>query len=99
MITEQEILELGFTKRPNQLIIDSYMISVALNPYEFKELSVTIQQGNQYVFIRQGSAENERREEDDVVTLFNGDSQGELTYNLLKQICEVLTYNNRNNNA
>ena len=93
ILTEQEILDLGFAKQPN-LIIDNYTLDLSFNEFEFKSLSVTIEQGNQYVFIRQGSIE-EPRHKDDVVTVFNGDSQGQLTLEYLKDLCEVLCFNNK----
>lgn len=93
-MTEKELLDLGFKLVPSP-ITDSYTLNVSFMPeFEYKELSVTIQPGNQYMFIRQGSVEQDMYK-DDLVTLFNSDSQGELTIDIVKRMVDVLTVNNR----
>lgn len=90
ILTEEHLLGLGFTKHES-LIINSYSKNISFYPdYEFKELSVTLQQGNQYVHIKFGDPEVDRRN-DDIVTIFNGDNRGVLTREYIEDLLRLLT--------
>lgn len=89
-ITNEWLIENGFTFIPSP-IIPSYSISISNYPGNFKIISLTIEFGNQYVYVREGD-KGKSRQEDNVVTLFNSDFNGPLTiefvdtlYNLLKK--------------
>lgn len=91
---EQHLLDLGFKLEKN-LIIDRYTLDISFNPmFEFRQLSVTTEQGNQYIMIRQGDLERPRHE-DECCTLFNSDYQGELTLEVIDDLVKVLSVNNR----
>lgn len=89
-ITHEWLIENGFTFVPSH-ILPNYYISISNYPSNFKIISLTIEFGNQYVYVREGDKEKPRHE-DGVVTLFNSDFNGPLTiefvetlYNLLKK--------------
>ena len=52
-VNEDWLIKLGFTKYKS-LILDSFYISITNSDLEYKVLSITFEQGNQYIFIRQG---------------------------------------------
>lgn len=88
-ITEAFLIDFGF-KKIQSLILPSYEINISRHPGTFKTLSCTIQQGNQYVTLREGEKQKDRMN-DDLVNVYNSDYDGELTceyiqalYNLLK---------------
>lgn len=88
-ITEQFLLDNGFEKI-SSLIIDSYTYNLSHNPdYDFKQLSVNIEMGNQYVFLRQGDPEVDRAN-DDVITIYNSDYHGDLTCEYIQALLPVL---------
>lgn len=89
-LDEDWLLDFGFTKH-NSIILDSYSISISDNEFEFKEISVNIEAGNQYIYLRQGGIK-EPRHEDDVVTLFNGDKNGKLFVHVLQNIYSSITF-------
>jgi hypothetical protein len=76
-LTEELLLRFGFEKHESALI-QSYSISIS--PYKnLKELSLTIQGGNEYIYIREG--ENEYPSTADIVTtLVNADITGRPFY-------------------
>lgn len=90
VLDEQWLLDFKFEKHKS-LILDSYSISITDNDNEFKEISVTIEEGNQYIHIRQGD-KNGSRHDDDIVTVFNGDYHGKLYVHILQNIYYFLVY-------
>jgi hypothetical protein len=88
-ITEEWLLKFGFTKNESK-IVDSYSISIS-KLGTLKELSVTIQLGNEYVMIREG--ENDKpSSEDSIITLLNGDTHGRPFYvNQIQNLYFALT--------
>lgn len=70
-LTEEWLRKFGFTKL-SSLILDSYRLSIATNPNSYKEISITLQTGNQYLMIREGALPD-NRENDDIITLWNRD--------------------------
>lgn len=89
-LDEQWLLDFNF-KKHKSLILDSYSISITDNEFEFKEISVNIEAGNQYIYLRQGDVKG-KRHEDDVVTIFNGDKNGKLFVHILQNIYLYLTF-------
>ena len=51
---------------------------------------MTIEQGNQYIYLREGDLSG-KRENDDVVVVFNGDLDGELKINRIKRLYIAVT--------
>jgi hypothetical protein len=97
-LTEEWLVNkfIGFTKRG--IILASYSIDISWNKNEFREITVTIESGNQYVYLRSGEL-NKPREKDDVITIFNGDYHGKLYVHTLQNIYQThafkeLTLNN-----
>lgn len=88
-LTEEWLLKFGFDKNKS-LIIDSYSKSISKHS-TLKLLNVTIQQGNEYIAIREG--ENEKPSTVDIVTvLLNGDTHGRPFYvHQLQNLYHALT--------
>ena len=78
LLTEEWLVKFGFEKHDN-IILPTFLINVSKNRYGYKVLSVTTQHGNEYISIRQVMIDKPR-EEDDIVTLLNGDIHGRPFY-------------------
>lgn len=79
---------MNFIKQPS-LIKDSYTLNISRLPFIFKEICVYTQKHNQFVYLREGDLKN-CREEDNLVTIFNSDLNGELTINWIKNLVNLL---------
>jgi len=91
-ITEQELLELGFTKNEH-LILPSYSIDISQFKDRFKVLSFTLQIGNTYGYLREQDDDfpNDRTK-DNIITIFNGDYNGVLTKGYVTTFHHLVTY-------
>lgn len=88
-LTEEWLIKFGFEEIKSNSMIPSYTKSIAW--YKgFKVLSVYIQFGNQYVYIRDGELMADRTD-DHLVTIYNQDIHGPLTVNYLQNIYYYLT--------
>jgi len=89
-LTEEILLKCGFEKKGSK-IIDFYNKSISWNS-TFKEISISIQQGNQYVYLREQNDElpNDRLA-DSIVCIFNGDIHGKLYIHKIQNIIHSLT--------
>ena len=78
-ITEDVLLSYeGFEKHKSK-IIDSFSINISWSEKVYKVLSLTIEPGNQYVYLREQNDElPDDRMADNIVCIFNGDIHGEL---------------------
>ena len=89
MITEEFLLSIGYVKHES-LVLDSYALSITKFPdTELKQISCTIEIGNQYVYVRQGLL-HEKRNADDVVAIFNSDTHGVLTNEWIEKLVNLL---------
>jgi len=86
-VTKNLLLISGFEIHES-LLLTSYSISISKNGI-YKVLSTTIEPGNQYVYVREGN--NDKRHEDDVITIFNGDLDGELYFHHIQNLYFLLT--------
>lgn len=89
LATPEMLIDYGFEEKVCP-VMTNYRIDVSLNKYEFKELSVSLDKGNQYVMIRQGSLKDERYD-DDVVTLLNGDYTGAIKIQNVLDLYKIIT--------
>lgn len=89
LATPELLLLYGFKERKGP-VIDNYSISISKNKLEYKEISVTLSHGNQYIMVRQGDLKQPRHK-DDVVTLYNGDYDGKLEMFRLNSLIYGLT--------
>jgi len=89
LATPELLLLYGFKERKGP-VIDTYSMSISRNKLEYKEVSVTLSPGNQYIMARQGDLESPRHK-DDVITLYNGDYDGKLEMFRLDNLIYGLT--------
>lgn len=89
LATPELLIAYGFEEKVCP-VMTNYRIDVSLNKYEFKELSVSLEKGNQYVMLRHGSLKDERYE-DDVVTLMNGDYLGKIKIQDVLDLYRIIT--------
>lgn len=89
-LTEEILLKCGF-KKQGLKILDFYNKSISWNE-TFKEISLSIQQGNQYVYLREQNDElpNDRMA-DNIICIFNGDIHGKLYLHQLQNLYFALT--------
>ena len=89
-LTEEILLRCGFSVKKSP-ILDFYHISISWNG-DYKEISLSIELGNQYVYLREQNDElpNDRLA-DNVVCIFNGDIHGKLYLHKLQNIIHALT--------
>jgi len=89
-LTEEILLKCGFSVKKSP-ILDFYDISISWNE-TFKEISLSIEQGNQYVYLREQNDElpNDRMA-DNLICIFNGDIHGKLYLHRLQNIIHALT--------
>lgn len=87
-LDENWVLNLGFEKHES-LILDSYYINIG-NGYNYKALSINIEHGNQYVFLREGELDG-NRDDDDVVMVRNGDLNGKLYVHYIQNLYSTIT--------
>ena len=78
-ITEDVLLSYeGFEKHKSKIIY-SFSINISWSEKVYKVLSLTIEPGNQYVYLREQNDElPDDRMADNIVCIFNGDIHGEL---------------------
>jgi hypothetical protein len=85
-----ELLKLyGFTERCGP-IVTNYSMNIGRNKLEYKEVSITLSPGNQYIMARQGDLHKERHK-DDVIVLYNGDYDGKLMMHRINHLMYGLT--------
>lgn len=89
LATPELLLLYGFKERKSP-VIDTYSMSISKNKLEYKEVSVTLSPDNQYIIVRQGKLESSRYK-DNVITLCNGDSYGNLEMFRLDNLIYGLT--------
>ena len=89
LATPELLLLYGFKERKGP-VIDTYSMNISRNKLEYKEVSVTLSPGNQYIMARQGDLES-LRHKDDVITLYNGDYDGKLEMFRLDNLIYGLT--------
>lgn len=89
LATPELLLLYGFRERKGP-VMDTYSMSISRNKLEYKEVSVTLSPGNQYIMARQGDLESQRHK-DDVITLYNGDYDGKLEMFRLDNLIYGLT--------
>ena len=87
-LTEDILLKCGF-KKHSSLIIDSYEIDLPMM-IGFKKLTVTIQQGNQYIYLKEFDNQSDLKPED-LVCLRNFDSHGIFMLHQLQNLYFALT--------
>lgn len=87
---EDFLLSNGFTK-VDSIILPSYTLDISNFESEFKQLSVTVEPHNQYVSIRCGDLVA-KRHEDEIITIYNSDINGELTIEYLTKLIEVMIW-------
>lgn len=88
-LTQEWLLKLGFEKQESPTHA-RYSKSISKNEHELKLIMVSIEPGNIYVSIRQGGIEN-KRQDDDVIDLFNSDYHGKLNIHWLQNLYSTLT--------
>lgn len=89
LATPELLLLYKFRERKDP-VIDTYRMSISRNKFEYKEVSVTLSPDNQYIMVRQGKLEYSRHK-DNVITLFNGDSDVNLEMFRLDNLIYGLT--------
>jgi len=88
-LTEEMLLNAGFIKN-EALLINSFTKSIAWFLGDYKVLSINIENGNQYVYIREG-VKSKPREDDSIICLFNGDKHGKIYLHYLQNLWKTLT--------
>jgi len=88
MTLEEKLIDLGFIRRDSK-ILDSYILDISYTPTEIKELSISTELGNQYVYIRQGD-KGKAHWEVDLVCIYNSDYMGNLTVEYIEKLVEVI---------
>lgn len=76
--------------RHKSLILDSYTLDIPAHQNELKQLSITIQKGNQYIHLRNGDL-SAPREDDSIITIYNSDVRGELFMHTIQNIYFALS--------
>lgn len=71
-------------------LIETFSFNLSKNILMHKELSVMVQPGNVYIYLRSGDIEAERHK-DDVICIFNGDIDGKLYLHKLQNIIHSLS--------
>lgn len=87
-ITADWLREKGFDEHQS-LLSRSFSKDISLYNEEYKVITVLVDPGNVYVYLRQGDLKSPR-EDDDLITVFNGDRQGKLTKNFLEDLYFLL---------
>lgn len=87
--THEVMIALGFTC-VSSVIMPSYIIDISNFKEEYKVISVYIQKGNQYIYVRAGE-KDKSREQDDLITIFNSDVNGVLTLEKIHRVYNALT--------
>ena len=86
-LTEEWLIKFGFNKY-NNFVLDSY--SIKLNGIGVKSLCITIEQGNQYITLREFNYASETIPSD-LVVLRNSDYHGEFYVHQLQNLYFALT--------
>jgi hypothetical protein len=89
IVTSQWLLLKGFTPLEG-ILVRSFSKDISQFEEQYKVISVCINPGNVYVYLREGD-KMEPREEDDMVTVFNGDRQGQLKKEFIEKLYTLLT--------
>lgn len=76
-------------KQVGKGIFLSYDLDISYFDNEYKTISITPLQGNQYIYIRQGE-ENKPREDDILITIYNSDIKGSLTSEYIINLTNLL---------
>ncbi len=87
--TEKLMLDFGFEKHKS-LITDSYTIDISNFEREYKVLSINIEKHCQFIYIRQGD-KDKCRTEDDLISIFNSDVNGELFVHDIQNFYYILS--------
>ena len=90
LLTEEILLKCGFEKQGLK-ILEFYKKSISWNS-TFKEISISIQHGNQYVYLREQNDElpNDRMA-DNIICIFNSDIHGKLYLHKIQNLYFALT--------
>lgn len=90
ILTEEHLLDIGFTRHEGSTY-QQFSKNISFFPeYEFKDLSVTLKEGNQYVHIIYGDYKLDRSE-GDILTIFSTYKQGVLTKEYIEDLLRILT--------
>lgn len=91
LVTHEELLSLGFSHNPGPLLND-YTLDISWWPGKhFKQLSLDLNPGNIYVYLReQGTKQPNSRLADSIVCVFNQDLQGTLTKEWLEALISLI---------
>lgn len=87
-LTEEWLIKLGFEKTES-IIMDSYTLLLPM--IGSKVLSVNIEQGNQYMYIKDFETDDTKCEPRDLVCLRNSDSHGRFYVHQLQNLYFALT--------
>jgi hypothetical protein len=87
--SEEWLIDLGFTKNPSK-IINSYSIDVSWYDESYKVLSLTLDKGNQYIYVREGDKDGDRSD-DDIICIHNGDLHGDILIHKIQNIYYLFT--------
>lgn len=93
LIDEDELFELGYIKN-NSIISNNYSLNISRWNGCFKEISIFTDPNSQFIYLREGDLTN-RRENDDVITIFNSDFDGELTIDYIEKLTNLLKPNEK----
>ncbi len=85
-----ELLILNGFEETKGPVIDNYGMNISRNELEFKRISITLENGNQYIMVREGDL-NSSRHKDDVVVIYNSDYDGNLKMYRLNNLIYGLT--------
>jgi hypothetical protein len=90
VIATPELLKFYLFKENKGAVMTSYSMSISRSENTFKEITVALEPGNQYVMIREGNI-NAERHKDDIVVVYNGDFDGKLMLQRLDYLVYGLT--------
>jgi hypothetical protein len=88
-ITGEFLIELGFTFSKNLIVSGYYSLDISIFKTQYKALTFCIDKHNQYGYIRYGEKLNGNRLDDDLITIFNSDSNGELYMHYMQNLCNI----------
>lgn len=90
VINHDQLISLGFEHEGGS-ILNAYSRNISYYPEkEYKRITVTLNPGNIYVYLRQGELSSARHF-DDVICIFNQDLQGTLVKSWLENLIGLLT--------
>lgn len=88
-LTEDWLIKFEFEK-VNSLLTTTYQKSISWSKSDYKVISINIDNGNQYVYIRHGGL-NADRTKDDLICIFNGDVNGKLYVHYIQNLYFLIT--------